>query len=674
MASQNRGETRVVALVGPMHSGKTSLLESIAMVTGVHQRTGQNGGRFIGDQSPESKTRQMGIDLNVLNTEFLGEKYCFLDCPGSIEFLQESLSVLPLVDAAIIVTEPDPAKILALAPLFRALEDAHIPRFVMVNKIDRAAGSISKLAEDLGRVSSVPIILRHIPIRNEDSIEGYIDLASERAFLYRPNDASEIIDVPDNLHDRLELDRFAMLEQLADFDDDLLEKLLEDMNVEAEDVYQDLAKDVQEGLIVPVFMGAAQLGEGTRRLLKALRHEFPAYEQTLSRLGIDKIDKGPLAQVVKTLHTSHAGMLSIVRILAGRIEDGAELNGVRVSGVYSLLGHDTQKISQGLSGDIVGLGRLDGVQTGETLSANGKALLPIPPVLSPVYARALHVENRNDEVKLSGALTKLCEEDLSLKAHHDADTQELVLMGQGEVHLMVAIERLKSRYGITLSTSTPQVPYRETIRKAKTHHARHKKQSGGHGQFGDVVMEVKPLPAGTGFQFQETIHGGSIPKQYIPSVETGVRDYLRSGPLGFPVVDVSVTLLDGKHHAVDSSDMAFQIAGRLAISEALPDCVPVLLEPIHHVKVHVPNEFTAKVNSLVSTRRGHILGYDARPGWPGWDTVEANIPEAETRDLIIELRSITSGAGTFETRYDHLAEISGRLADQVISARSEGVR
>jgi len=670
MASLSTGETRVVALIGPFHSGKTTLLESIAVVTGATHRKGQNGTRLLGDQSPESKAREMGIDLNALTTEFLGDKYCFIDCPGSVEFLQESLNVLPLVDAAIIVTEADDAKIMALAPLFKALEDAGIPRFVMVNKIDRANGSISALAQGLERVSNVPVILRHIPIRDGEEIKGYVDLASGQARVYKPGEASEIIDTPDSISDRLELDRFAMLEQLADFDDALLEKLLEDMEVEAEEVYADLASDVQEGFIVPVFLGAAVHDEGTRRLLKALRHELPPFQATLERLGIHENPPDILAQVMKTMHTQHAGKLSLVRVLHGQITDGDELNGHKISGLFTLNGQDVLKSKDAKAGDVVGLGRLDRVNTGEILSSDGNAILPIADVLGPVYAHALHVDNRNDEVKLSGALSKLCEEDLSLTAHHDKDTQELVLMGQGEVHLNIAIDRLKSRFGIQLSTSVPKVPYKETIRKSTTHHARHKKQSGGHGQFGDVVMEIRPLSPGEGFLFTETIHGGSIPKQYIPSVESGVRDYLQSGPLGFPVVDVGVTLLDGKYHAVDSSDMAFQIAGRTAMSEALPGCSPVLLEPIHHVKIHVPSEFTAKVNSLVSTRRGHILGFDTRPGWTGWDTVEAHIPEAETRDLIIELRSITSGAGTFEAHYDHLAEISGRIADQVISQRA----
>jgi elongation factor G len=242
----------------------------------------------------------------------------------------------------------------------------------------------------------------------------------------------------------------------------------------------------------------------------------------------------------------------------------------------------------------------------------------------------------------------------------------MVLHGQGEMHLRVALERLTGKFAIDVETHEPRVGYKETIRKSATQRGRHKKQSGGHGQFGDVVLDIKPLPRGSGFEFTDSITGGVVPKQYIPSVEAGIRDYLSSGPLGFPVVDVAVNLSDGSYHTVDSSDMAFRTAGRIGMSEGLPQCSPVLLEPILHVEIAVPAEATSKVNTIVSQRRGQILGFDARPGWPGWDVVQAQMPEAEMRDLIVELRSATAGVGSYVCHFDHLAELTGKLADQVI--------
>lgn len=673
MASVQGGETRVVGLIGPFHSGKTSLLESILAVTGALHRKGAAAERQFGDSSPESRTREMGIDLNIANTDYLGERYCFLDCPGSVELMQETLAVVPVLDAAVIVAEPDEARILALAPLFKILEDAGVPRLVLINKVDRANGSLRQLVASLGRVSSRPVLLRHIPVREGEKLVGYADLASERCYLYRPGAASQVVPLPGDLARGFEDERYKMLETLADFDDHLMEELLEEIAPPRGEVFADLAKDVAEGLIVPVFLGSALYDQGTRRLLKALRHEAPRLAATNRRLGVDMGLPTPLAQVIRTFHTQHAGKLSLARLLRGQVRDGDMMGAERVSGLYALNGQQPDKIAEARAGDIVGLGRLEAAKTGDTLAA-GPGSAPVItrlPVLAPVYGLALMVENRQDEVKLSAALTKMADEDPSLFFRHDAETGDLLLEGQGEMHLLIAVDRLKSRFGIAVRTRLPRVPYKETIRKGVRQHSRFKKQSGGHGQFGDVTVDIKPLPPGGGFSFEDRIHGGAIPRQYIPSVETGIRDYLKCGPLGFPVVDVGVALLDGKYHAVDSSDMAFQTAGRLAMSEAMPGCDPVLLEPVLHVRVHVPNEYTAKVNSIISSRRGHILGYDARPGWLGWDTVDAHLPQAETQDMIIELRSLTQGAGTFEARFDHLSPLAGREADAVL-ARNGG--
>jgi elongation factor G len=290
---------------------------------------------------------------------------------------------------------------------------------------------------------------------------------------------------------------------------------------------------------------------------------------------------------------------------------------------------------------------------------------PYPPVL----AIALSAKERKDDVKLGQALTKLQEEDPSLTIVHNPEAQEVVMWGQGEMHLRVATERLAERYGVAIVTRPPTVGYRETIRKPIVQRGRHKKQSGGHGQYGDVVLDIKPLSRGSGFTFEDHIKGGVVPNNYIPSVEEGVIDGLKHGPLGFPVVDVAVKLIDGSYHTVDSSDMAFRTAGRIGIVEALPQCQPVLLEPIHLVEIYCPNEATAKINAIMSGRRGQILGFDTREGWPGWDVVRAQMPEAEIGDLIIEVRSATAGVGTFTFKFDHMSELTGRTADQIIAAR-----
>jgi elongation factor G len=287
---------------------------------------------------------------------------------------------------------------------------------------------------------------------------------------------------------------------------------------------------------------------------------------------------------------------------------------------------------------------------------------------------AVSPAERKDEVKLSSALAKVLEEDPSLRVIHSQDTGETLVEGQGEMHLRVAVERLNSKYGIAAKTRSPTIPYKETIRGVVSIRGRHKKQSGGHGQFGDVELAIKPRPRGAGFLFEETITGGAVPRNYIPSVEEGVREYLSKGPLGFPVVDIAVTLTDGSYHTVDSSDMAFRTAAQIGMRDGMPQAKPVLLEPVVKVEIAVPSDATSRVNGIVSQRRGQILGFDARPGWKGWDVVEALIPQAEIRDLIVELRSATAGVGTFRSSFDHLAELTGKLADQVIEKAKPSVQ
>jgi elongation factor G len=485
---------------------------------------------------------------------------------------------------------------------------------------------------------------------------------------------SELISIQDGDRARRDEARYTMLERLADHDDALMEQLLEDIEPPRDAVFSDLIAELRSGQIVPVFIGSALNGNGIFRLLKALRHEAPDVADTRARLGLADA-KQTLLQVLKTIHTSHAGKLSLVRVLAGRIDDAAELTGPRgeagkVSGLYRVVGQKASKRGAAQAGETVALGKVDGARTGDTLTARGARVAPLAlaPAPQAVLRQVVTPTERKDEVKLSAALARMVEEDPSLSIAHRQDTGETVLGGQGEMHLRVAVERLTGKFGLKLETKPALVPYHETIRVAVTKRGRHKKQSGGHGQFGDVVLEVRPLPRGTGFVFDDRITGGVVPKNYIPAVEAGVREALAHGPLGgFPLVDIGVTLTDGSYHAVDSSEQAFKMAGALAMREALPEARPVLLEPVQKVKVAVPNDATARINAIVSARRGQLMGYDARPGWDGWDVVEAMIPESELADLIIELRSATAGVGTFTAEFDHMAEVTGRLAEDALA-------
>jgi len=667
---------RCIALVGPFQSGKTTLLEAILARTGAIQRQGAvEAGTTVGDASKEARSHKMSVEVTVASTNFMGDSYTFIDCPGSIEFIHEMRAALPAVDAAIVVCEADEKKVPQLQLILRELEDLNIPHFLFLNKIDKADKRVRETLKLLQPASRVPLLLRQIPIWNGDLIAGFVDLALERAYVYKEAAPSEIIELKGEDLDRKKEARFTMLETLADHDDVLMEQLLEDIEPPRDKVFDDLAKELRERQVVPMLLGVATRTNGILRLLKALRHESPGVAETAARLGV-KADSEAVALVVKTFHTAHGGKMSVARILAGQVADSTTFHtpdgeAGRVAGIFKLMGHNSEKRGPAAAGETVALGKLDGAKTGDTLSTGKQphpSLIEVKPY-PPVLAIAVHAKERKDDVKLGVAFGKLTEEDPSISIVHNPENQEIVIWGQGEMHLRVATERLADRYAVPVTTRPPSVGYRETIRKPISIRGRHKKQSGGHGQFGDVVLEIKPLPRGSGFKFEEKITGGVVPRNYIPSVEEGVIDALKHGPLGFPVVDLAVTLVDGSYHTVDSSDMAFRIAGRIAIADGLPQCQPVLLEPIHMVEIVCPTDATAKMNAILSGRRGQILGFDTREGWPGWDTVRAQMAEAEIGDLIIEVRSATAGVGSFTFKFDHMAELTGRTADQIVAAR-----
>ncbi len=664
---------RCVALVGPYLSGKTTLMESLLSVSdGIHRKGSIKEGNTVGDSAPEARARQMSVEISVGSTSYLDDEWTFLDCPGSIEMRQEALNALMVADLAVVVYEPSTERAMTLAPLFKVLADRGVPHMVFINKIDTITEPVSAVYEALRSVEHAPLVLRQIPIREGETVSGYVDLISGRAYKYTARAGSERIDTPDSVADEYESARESMLEALADFNDELLEKLLEDEVPDIEEIYGYLTEGVRAADVVPVLIGSAEQDYGVRRLLKALRHEVPGPDAMIERLGIE-IGGGTTAQVFKTYHAQHAGKLSLARVLSATVREGMSLNGQRVGSLSSLMGGQQNKIASAGPGAVAALGRMESVRTGDLLTdGDGDADgVDWPEPIVPVYARAIAPENRNDEVKLTGALQRLNEEDPSVSYEQNADTREMLLWGQGEIHLQVALEKLKGRYNVSAVASPPNVPYKETIRKTVSQHGRFKRQTGGHGMFGDVHVDISPRPRGEGFEFTDKIVGGAIPKQFIPAVEAGVKEFAERGPLGFPVVDFGVRLTDGQFHAVDSNEMSFKLAARVAMTEGMPKCGPVLLEPISRVEIDVPADSTNKVHGLISGRRGQILGFAPKEGWKGWDTVEANIPSSDIVDLIIELRSLSQGVATFRSSFDRLQELTGRLADQVIEARKE---
>ncbi len=669
---------RVAALVGPYTSGKTSLLESLLFTSKAIPRKGTvKEGTTVGDPSPEAKARQMSVETSAANTTFIDDSWTFLDCPGSVEFFQDAMNSLMVVDAAVVVCEADPNRALMASPILKFLDDRHIPHVVFLNKADLIGdvANVQKTVSTLQGYSERPLVLRHLPIVEGGTVNGFVDLISERAYTFNPGHEDTRIEIPAHMKDEVALARQATLEGICNLDDRLMEELLEEKLPTLEEVYTVLTKGFQEDLIVPVLIGSAEKDGGVLRLLKILRHEVAEPAYTAKRLKIPAVGTGSLAQVFKTAHAQHIGKQSWVRVWRGEVAEGHSYNGTRPSALTRLFGGKQDKLGKAIVGEVAALGRLDPVKTGDILVDNGDApQLEWIDHLQPMTAFALQTLKAGDEVKLSTALAKLIEEDPSYNLEQNQETQERVLWGRGEIHLKNAVERLRTKYNVEVKAERPQVPYRETIKKGCEVHGRHKRQTGGHGQFGDVHFRIKPLVRGSGVVFAEEIVGGVVPRNFIPAVEDGVRDFCRQGPLGFPVVDLSVCLYFGSYHDVDSSEMAFKTAARIGMQEGLPQCNPVLLEPILELHISVPSEHTAKAQRIVTGHRaGQILGFDAKPGWPGWDVVNAYLPQSEMQDMIVELRSQTMGVGSFTWAFHHLQELEGRDADKVVEARKKAL-
>ena len=641
-AGDGASPPRSFALVGPQGSGKSTLFDALLAAS---------------SNAPPRRNaaRAMGTELRLGHAAMLGDSWAMLDCPGSVEFSYDAGCALAVVDLAVVVCEPAPERAAILGPLFRRLEEAGTPALVFVNKLDALTGAVRDTLAALQAQTRRKLVLRQVPIREGDKVTGYVDVVSGRAYRYRRGAPSERIGLPDEMRTREAEARGELLEALADHDDALLEKVLEDMPVEPAEIYAPLHSGEASGAVAGVLLGAAEHNNGVQRLWKALRHDVPQAAETAARRGVPP-DGPPLAQVFRTLHAGHAGRLSFARLWRGPLREGAALDGQRTGGLHRFPGGESQKVPQAEAGDLVAIGRLEGVKTGATL---GGPPLPFPEPPPPVHALSIAPEDRKDEVRLSAALQRLVEEDPALSVTQDAESASTILAGQGEIHLRTALDRLTASAGVKLRTARAPVAFRETIRRAVVQAARLKRQTGGHGQFADVKLQIAPRPRGSGFHFDEKVVGGAVPKRFIPAVGQAAEEATRKGPLGHPVVDVAVTLLDGGFHSVDSSDMAFATATRMAMQEGLGKAEPVLLEPVEAVTVSVPAESTPAAQRLLTGRRGQILGFAAKPGWDGWDEVQALVPAAELADFIIELRSQTQGLGSYTRRFDHLAEARG---------------
>ena len=677
--------TRAIALVGPAGTGKTSLAEAILYASGAITRQGSvDAGTSVGDASPEARARGGSTEINLMHFDYLGDHFALVDMPGGVGFAADGLNALLAADMAVVVVDPAPERAALAEPMLRRLDEWGLPHIVFVNKIENArVGALRALVEELRPMSREPLALRQIPIRadnGDEQVTGYVDLALERAYRYQPGKPSEVIDMPGDVLERERADRGRLLETLADFDDDLLEVLLMDEPPETSVVMADLAEDTSQNRLVGVVLGSALTGGGVRRLLKLLRHEAPAPDLAAERLHADAANVGGGLHVFKVANGGAMGRLTLGRVLGAPLDEGDELvvegDTARTGSIFFVQGDKTAKHPHADPGDIVAVAKVEGARSGVLLARKGAARPGMAAgALTVEYparnaALAISPSDRRDDVKLSTALHRLCEEDPALEWSQDDATHQTLLRGINDEHLQVVLGRLHRRYGVAVEARPPQIAYRESIRKPATQRGRHKKQSGGHGQYGDCVIKLRPLPRGEGFRFDDRITGGAIPKQYIPAVEMGVRDAMEKGPLGFPVVDVAVTLTDGSFHSVDSSELAFRIAGRMAMLEALANAAPYLLEPVCKVTVATPAGTGARAGSVLSSRRGQILSLSPHPDWARWERVEALLPEAALHGLDAELRSLSQGLASFTAEFDHLAELGGKQATEVVKAHA----
>lgn len=641
---------RCITIMGPSQSGKTELVRALAGLEGRPARTEAAGA------------------LSLTRFGYLGDEWCAIDLAGGPEYARMAGLALMASDMAVLVLNPDPDEAVLAAPWLRAIEASGAPSMIFINRMDAPKGRIRDVVGALQSYSSHPIVLRQIPIREGGQIVGAVDLISERAWRYREGAPSTLVALPGPETDREHEARAELLEHMSDFDDALLAELVEDHDPGVTALFEIARRETRDRQVVPAFLGSASHRNGITRLMKALRHEVPQVEALRERLGQpEALAVGFHAEVRK-----HLGKCVFLRALAPGVAAGAPLGGGSLGGLAEVGGKSGhERLVPGEVGLSVKSDQLD---AGRLFTATASLPAPHGALAPPALSRVVTPVNDRDEVRLSSALARLAEADPMLHLGQDPETGHALLGFQGPMHLRRTEAALRDDFGLELTFGAPAPQYRETISKPVEEQYRHRKQSGGAGQFADVAITVRPQPRGAGFAFDEVVKGGAVPRNYIPSVEEGARETLKQGPLGYPVIDVAVTLTDGKHHAVDSSDFAFRTAGRMALREALAKAGPVLLQPVMAVSIHVPSVFSGAMVSLVSTLGGQVLGFDRDPEFRGWDLFRALLPESAVEPLTQSLGSATQGCAWVEADFDHYEELYGREAEKLVRRPAEAVQ
>ncbi len=676
------GKIRNVGVVGHGGVGKTSLVESLLFTAGAVTRLGKvDDGSTTTDFDPDEVKRKISINTSIAYCDFKGHHINLVDTPGYGDFIADARAGLRVVEAAVVVVDAVAGVQVQTEKVWKFASEFELPRAIVVNRLDRERSDFFRTLESLTRRLKGRVVPVHIPVGEESGFRGFVDLVTQRATLYsdgKPTDAA----IPAEAADRVKEWREKLVEAAAETDDDLLAKYLEEGSLDEAEMIKALRAGISQGKIVPVLCAAATKGIGSQALLDLIVHEFPSpldcgevggTDLKAKQAGTRAPDaKAPVAALVfKTLSDPHIGKLSLFRVYSGTVRaDSTLLNPTR--GARERMGHvswlqgKTQKNVEALGPGEIGVAqKLKETQTGDTLGDEAHPFeLPRITFPEPAINFAVQPKSRGDEDKISLALARIAEEDPTVHHHFDPETKQLLISGVGSLHVEMTVERMKRKYNVDVSLLPPRIPYKETVKGRAEGQGKYKKQTGGRGQYGDTWLRVEPLARGSGFEFVDDIFGGSVPRNFIPSVEKGVRECMRKGILaGYPIVDLKVSLYDGSYHDVDSSDMAFQIAASIGLQKVFMDAHPILLEPLVNVEVTTPAEVAGDIIGDMNSRRGRIVGME-----PSGETavVRASVPMAEMLTYESSLRSMTGGRGGYAMEFSHYEEVPAFLADKIV--------
>lgn len=678
MDRYNTESIRNVALVAHSGAGKTSLAEALYYVTGKASRLGRvEEHNTVSDYDPDEHERGMSINLAAVACEWNGLKINVIDTPGYADFVGEVISGLNATDAAAVLVDATSGIEVGTEIVWRLASDLDRPRLLIVSRVDRDNADTESVVDDLRERFGANVAPIQVPIGNGSAFRGVVDLLDGKARIFAEN-GSAIGEVPDDLVDTVEEAREQLVEAVASTDDELLEQYLEGEDLQRADLERALRAGIADGSIFPVLFTAATDLKGAYEAIEALATLAPSPAERLESMldGSAPPINGPVvAQVFKTLADPFVGKVSMIRLFAGQIDGDAQLvdqrtgDTERLTNIQFATGKEGTPARQIAAGDIGFVTKLDGVATGDTLTGDSQSMsLPAFEMPRPLFEASISPETSADLDKMGTALARLAEEDPSLQTYRNDETAETILAGLGESHVRISLERARRKFGVGLKADVPQVAYRETIRRTVNAHGRHKRQSGGHGQFGDVHIEFSPLARGSGFEFEDRVVGGRVPRQYIPAVEKGLNETIDRGLLaGYPVVDLKAALFDGQYHSVDSSDESFRIAARLAYEDGIPNAGPVILEPILKLEILIPDGNTGDVIGDISSKRGHVLGMAPADGEPGFSIVEVEAPEAEVQRYATDLRSITQGRGRFTREFVRYEEAPPNIQEQIVA-------